>query len=89
MIQSIYLRWERYSDNRYYIAMLYRDLLGDLVLTKVWGRIGKAAGRQLSTYVENKKKGLALIDQMIKLRARQHYELVNGLADIQAFANAA
>ena len=46
MNRQILLRWERHADKRYYLIMLYRDLLGDLVLTKVWGGIGKANGNQ-------------------------------------------
>jgi hypothetical protein len=89
MKQSIFLRWERQSDNRYYLAMLYRDLLGDLVLTKVWGGAGKPAGQEMHTPVNDEATGLALIDQVIKRRKQRGYELVNGLADIQAFAYAA
>lgn len=89
MTQSIVLRWERHSDNRYYLAMLYRDLLGDLILTKVWGGAGKPAGQQLNIHLQNEAEGLALIDQVIKRRRQRGYELINGLADIQLFANAA
>lgn len=89
MTESICLRWERHADNRYYLALLYRDLLGDLVLTKVWGRIGKATGQQQSIPVKNEAQGLALIDRVIRHRAQRGYDLIKGLADIQAFANAA
>lgn len=89
MDHQIHLRWEREKDNRYYLAMLYRDLLGDLILTKVWGGKGKPAGQQLHIPVNNESEGLAIIDQVIKRRRQRGYELVNGLSDIQAFANAA
>jgi hypothetical protein len=89
MNQQILLRFERHSDNRYYLAMLYHDLLGDLILTKVWGGKGKPAGQQLHIPVNNESEGLAMIDQVIKRRRQRGYDLVNGLADIQAFANAA
>ena len=89
MSKSIILRWERQSDNRYYLAMLYRDLLGDLILTKVWGGAGKPAGQEMHMPVHDEAAGLALIDQVIKRRRQRGYELVNGLADIQMFANAA
>jgi hypothetical protein len=89
MNRQILLRWERHADKRYYLIMLYRDLLGDLVLTKVWGGIGKANGNQYHIPVTSESEGLALIDQVIKRRRQRGYDLVNGLADIQAFANAA
>jgi predicted DNA-binding WGR domain protein len=89
MYRQILLRWERNTDNRYYLALLYRDLLGDLVLTKVWGGIGKATGQQHNTHVNTVEDGLALIDQIIRKRKQRGYELVNGLAYIQEFAYAA
>jgi hypothetical protein len=89
MNRQILLRWERPSDKRYYLAMLYQDLLGDLVLTKVWGGVGKPAGQQLHIPINNESEGLAIIDQVIKRRRQRGYELIKGLADIQAFANAA
>ena len=89
MNQAIHLRWERQSDKRYYLALLYRDLLGDLVLTKVWGSIGRPTGQQQNVHVKSKAEGLSLIDQVIKTRVKCGYELVSGLADIQMFANGA
>ena len=89
MSQQILLRWERQSDNRYYLAFLYRDLLGDLILTKVWGGVGKPAGQQLHIPVKTESEGLRMIDEVIKRRWKSGYHLVNGLADIQAFAYAA
>jgi len=86
MNQAIHLRWERQSDKRYYLALLYRDLLGDLVLTKVWGGIGKPTGQQQNVHVKTKAEGLSLIDQVLKRRTQRGYELVSGLAGIQAFA---
>ena len=89
MNQAIHLRWEHQTDNRYYLVLLYRDLLGDLILTKVWGKTGTPTGQETHIPVSNKSEGLALIDQVIKRRRQYGYELVNGLADIQLFANAA
>ena len=37
------LRWEK--GTRFYEALVERDLLGDWVLTLVWGRRGSALGR--------------------------------------------
>ena len=88
MNQQILLRWERHSDKRYYVAFLCWDLLGDLVLTKVWGGIGKATGQQHNTHANTVADGLALIDMIIKRRRQRGYELVNGLSNIQEFANA-
>lgn len=38
-------RWENPSRDRYYEAHLARDLFGDWVLTRVWGRRGASQGR--------------------------------------------
>lgn len=53
------------------------------------GGIGKATGQHQHIPVDNEFEGLKLIDQVLKRRRQRGYELVNGLADIQAFANAA
>ena len=91
MNQSICIRWERHTEEnqRYYFVYLHRDLLGDLILLRAWGGVGKATGQIHKAPVESPEEGLKMIDQIIKKRIQRGYELVSGLADIQAFANAA
>jgi len=42
-----YYRWEK--DSQYYIAHLHQDILGNTVITRVWGKIGSKFGRIITT----------------------------------------
>lgn len=87
MTQSIVLRWEARTDEskRYYRVVLQRDLLGDLILMRVWGGIGRASGQLRQTIVNSVEDGFKKIDTIIKQLIKRGYELTSGLSDLQAF----
>lgn len=70
----IRLRWEKLS--RYYEVRLDRDLWGQWVVTRTWGRIGTALGRQSDMPCTSYQNGLQQV-AAIEQRRRQHgYTLV-------------
>jgi predicted DNA-binding WGR domain protein len=74
-IEFLSLRWEHPEKRRYYKLMLSHDLLGDWVITKVWGGIGKAGGRIMHlpcfSYIEAQK----LVEDITVTRGKRGYLL--------------
>ncbi len=64
-------RWINSQTNRYYLADLVQDLLGDWTLVRCWGARGSRRGRLRVTAVESEAAGQALI-AAIGQRRRQH-----------------
>lgn len=70
------LRWEHPEKKRYYVARLQKDLLGDWVVTKIWGGLGSAGGRVVHILCESEKDGVFLIEKISKVRSRRGYVLI-------------
>ena len=70
------LRWERERDTRYYEVFLERDLFGDLVLTRVWGRKGSALGSMKRLPVASVAEAQSALAAIAKRRAQHCYERV-------------
>jgi len=64
-------RWER--DTRYYELRLERDLLGDWVLVRVWGRRGSAMGQVRKAVCGSREEGLALFADAEGRRRKRGY----------------
>ena len=72
-----YMRWQR--ETRYYEVRTYRDLLGDMVLSKIWGRIGSPLGSSVSQVNVSESEIDVLIQQIDNRRQKRGYELVKTL----------
>ena len=65
-------RWER-NDGRYYGAVIEQDLLGEWVLRRFWGGIGKPAGQMMVTPCENLEKAKVLLQAVTNRRSERNY----------------
>lgn len=68
-------RWENDGTDRYYEAHLARDLLGDWVLTRVWGRRGSPRGRVLHTPCDSPEQARGLLSKVTAQRQAHGYRL--------------
>lgn len=69
----IQCRFER-DDGRYYQAVIEQDLLGNWVVRRVWGGIGKPAGTMTVTPCEDLTMARTLLRDIQKRRQRRHYQ---------------
>lgn len=70
-------RW--LTDTRYYYAQLGQDLLGDWVLTRMWGgRCSRRGGALRSVYPSEEAARRALLQ--ISARRKSHGYRVSGVA---------
>ena len=63
------------SSRRYYVARLSQDLLGDWVLSIVWGGLFNRLGGGTQEIVESYGAGLMLLAQIERKRSTRHYRL--------------
>ena len=54
------MRWENDINQRYYVAIVELDLLGDWMITRIWGRKATSRGQLIR---RRKKRGYHLINQ--------------------------
>lgn len=64
-------RWEK--GTRYYAAYLGRDLFGDWVVTKAWGRKNSRLGQMRNLPVASEEEGLALMAAIGRRREKRGY----------------
>ena len=69
-------RWER-QDGRYYGAIIEQDLLGQWVLKRIWGGIGKPAGQMKITPCESLNKARSLLKGVSQRRIARQYTKKN------------
>jgi hypothetical protein len=67
----MYRRW--LTETRYYYSHLGQDLLGDWVLTRMWGGRGSRRGRMMRTMVSSLAEGMAMLARVEKARAGHGY----------------
>lgn len=72
---TVRLRWECPEKDRYYEAHLSRDLFGDWVLTRVWGRRGSPRGQVLHTPCGNREQARELLARTARRREAHGYHL--------------
>ena len=73
-VSPVFCRWER--GTRYYLAQLDRDLFGEWVLTRIWGRKGTAQGCRVSEPVRDEAEGLRKLQAVAKRRKQHGYGLL-------------
>lgn len=69
-------RWENPETQRYYRAIISRDMFGTWVVSKIWGGIGNASGRMVHLPCPTLDDALAMILQISKIRKKRGYEIV-------------
>ncbi len=74
-LKSIAFRFENASKRRYYRVILSQDLLGDWVITKVWGGINQATGRITHLPCANYTEGEKLLLKFKQIRMARGYTL--------------
>ena len=73
MTQNIYLRWENITRQRYYRIVLKRDLLGDWIVTRIWGSLVSGRGRMTHLPCSSYEEGIQLIQKISKTRLSRGY----------------
>ncbi len=81
------MRWENDINRRYYVAIVELDLLGDWMITRIWGRKDTSRGqmiRQPCDNFENGKCQILLIHQtrrsaviicLVKMKTLRTYDI--------------
>jgi len=70
------LRWEHSGAGRYYEAHLARDLFGQWVLTRVWGRRDSTRGRVVHTPFTSYREACTRLTQVVARRRARGYAAV-------------
>ena len=70
------LHWEHPVKKRYYRVSLQTDLLGDCVLTKIWGSTGRKNGRIVHIFCDSFAAGKEFIEKIIRIRHSRGYLLM-------------
>ncbi|HEB56641.1 MAG TPA: WGR domain-containing protein [Gammaproteobacteria bacterium] len=70
------LRWEHSAAGRYYEAHLNRDLFGQWVLTRVWGRRESPRGRVVHTPCASHNEACNQLAKIIARRRLRGYTAV-------------
>jgi predicted DNA-binding WGR domain protein len=61
------------EKGRYYKIMLYTDLLGDVIVTRVWGGLNNRLGRQVSQFFACEKEAKIYIESIRMAKNRRGY----------------
>lgn len=70
------LRWENSENSRYYEQhLVYKDLLGDVVVVNAHGGIGQATGAVRTYAMKNEILALSFMEREIKRRSQRGYIL--------------
>lgn len=67
------VRWEHPDKKRYYKLMLSRDLLGDWVITRVWGGLNQATGRVSHIPCPTYDDAIKLMVEISRIRIKHGY----------------
>ncbi len=73
------LRWHKGRD-RYYTAILQKDLFGDWLLTCVWGSLKSRLGNYKHIHFANPLEATIYLDELSKKRASRGYDIVKQLS---------
>lgn len=73
--QTISIRWEHPSKQRYYHVLVAQDLFGDWVITKAWGGISQSSGRITHLFCTSSDSAFDILKKIIKTREQRGYIL--------------
>lgn len=68
-------RWENPHSQRYYLAHVYIDLLGDVVLSSYWGGLQSRLGGQRHEAFATPESAQARLAEIYSQRAKRHYQV--------------
>jgi len=74
--ESLHYRFEHKEKQRYYRLLLMQDLLGNWLVTKIWGGINKSGGRILHAPCLTYHEGIKMIATLSKKREQRGYQLI-------------
>ena len=69
------LTWINHTERRYYKVMIYRDLLNDLMMQRVWGSLDTKRSGQMSVLISSEEQALSMLDVIKKKRKARNYVL--------------
>ena len=67
-------RWENPIKQRYYMVYISQDLIGDYVVTRIWGKKGQPIGKILHTPCFSHKDALDMLESIRKKRLCRGYK---------------
>jgi hypothetical protein len=73
----IHQRWENPINQRYYRVIFSRDLLGDWVVTKIWGGSNRAGSGTKNIPCVSYEDGMKLISKIADTRLKRGYQAVS------------
>ncbi|WP_416885955.1 hypothetical protein [Marinospirillum sp.] len=68
------IRWEKEQD--YYLVYVHQDMLGDLLVTRVWGQTGTQYGGIKHTLVQSEDEAAILVDDVRHIQESRGYHKV-------------
>ncbi len=74
----MYLEYKNPQKNQYrfYRITANRSLFGKVMLTRQWGRIGSHNPRTINHEVSDVAELIALVNEILKVRHRHHYQVI-------------
>lgn len=76
MLVMISYRFTNKEKHRYYRIIVAKDLLGDWIVTKIWGGINQKSGRATHTHCSSFEIAKEYVEKMAKIRKQHGYELL-------------
>lgn len=77
IIENFSFRWENPTTQRYYRAIISKDMFNTWIVSKVWGGIGKASGRAMHVPCNTLTEAYAMIKIIDRARTRRGYIAVS------------
>ena len=74
---NLKMRWENDVNQRYYVAMVELDLLGDWMVVRIWGRKGSSRGQMMRRPCGDFEDGKRQVLIIHQARKKRGYHLVN------------
>ena len=68
-------RWVHKEKHRYYRIIISKDLLGDWVVTRIWGGINQKSGRAMHFPCASLEDAERFLNKIKKTRKQRGYEL--------------
>jgi len=73
----VHYRWEHKEKQRYYKVVFVQDLLGEWIITKIWGGLNKSGGGMKHVPCETYAAGIKLIEKISAVRKQRGYQFIS------------
>jgi hypothetical protein len=70
-------RWENTDRQRYYLAHLHVDLLGDIVISSYWGGLHSRLGGQWHEKAVSDRDAESRLESISRTRSKHGYRLID------------